>query len=173
VIGLTDYRRQLVLYALRATRAIDAASARTSSELADVMIGLAQAEGHSEACWRGIAPAHAAGHLRQLEVEGIVQRGPSRANSRAGRQDPSWFVVDPSAATAMPTPPSADDPPADFDLTPPDPPPATPYDDMTREQLAELLAVQDEVLAEVGEFMTRMREVSKRGRERLAKADLL
>ncbi len=152
---MTDYRRALVLYVLSRLQR-DA----TSHEVAEAMIGAAQAEGHPEACWRGITPASAAAHLRQFECDHAISRGEGRPNRRNGKPDPTWRANAGTAPT-MPPPPEGDDvdvpvaaragEPQPLELTPlelppPEPVEASPYDDMTRDELIATCIAQDEVL---------------------------
>jgi hypothetical protein len=162
----TTYRRQLAAYALsRSTAPV------TAAELADVMIELAQAEGHPKAAWRSLNAMAVVHMMRAAEKDGAVERAEPRRNSANARSEPTFMWV--GGTVQMPVAPEEETAgPPPLTLTPPDPVEETPFDAMSREQLLAVAKAQNEMLEFVADFTTSMREVRIRISRQLAQAGL-
>ena len=153
-----DYYRELALCALHRSQ-----GPCTTDEVVELMGVTAQAEGHPRALWGGINPGSVSGYLRSLEKLGaVVREEQSRRDVRHGRDTPVWTVNGPRDQE-YPTPYPVDRPGIPTALPAE---PASQYQGHDRKQLLALLDHSDEVMGAVARFMSDLREVNRRHRQR-------
>ncbi|MDR1076383.1 MAG: hypothetical protein LBL59_08850 [Xanthomonadaceae bacterium] len=146
---LRTYHRELALHCL------GQGEAQTVADVHDSMIAAAESLRHPRACAE-ISVAGVAGILRELANRGLVQRGPMKWNSRNGRDEVTWW---PTELANMP----AEVPAAPGTIVPTSQTgSADPFSHMSREQLAAVLLMGDELGELVADFVRRVDEIKAR-----------
>lgn len=159
-----EYRRQLTEAALA-----HLGTAATASDVADAMVGLAEAEGAGHTV-RNVTAQSVAHTLRAMERDGSAIVAGLRRNTRSGRDEPTWLATTGTNHLVPEAPADVEVPPPPLKLTPPTPREETPYDDMTREQLVLLLTTQDEMVLVAAEALKAITDVSAKMREARTRA---
>lgn len=158
-----DYYRELVLCTLHRAH-----TPCTTDELVELMGITVQSESHPRALWNGINPGSVAGYLRSLEKAGaVVKEDHCRRDSRHGRDTPVWTIKDDrDPKYPVPNPYALSDPIPVERAPAAAPEPESQYQNHDRKQLLALLDHSDEVMGAVARFMTDLRDINRRHRQR-------
>ena len=169
---LRAYLLELALYCLH-TQPV----AMTAGDLTEAMGDASMGFGHPPEYFKTLTTPTVAGLLRTLKGQALVrQKGVTRANTRNGRQEPTFEIagdinenyppptVKPAKASAGSSPsamplesqPAADDP----------------YAGLTPEQLRALLRVGDELALAANDFQTRVSAIRSKAHLELARLGL-
>jgi hypothetical protein len=163
------YRQQLALFCLATN-----GEPCTSADLLEAMGTAAQGAGHAREAWIDFSPARIARDLQLLEQRNLVVRSEPRFNTRRSRDEPTWQVVKPSDAFALPAAPTAPTTAGHVVQVQSRPiagePAPSPYADLPVENMLLLLDVHEEMAGIVSRFMREMGEFQRDAKRRLLAA---
>lgn len=133
-----------------------------SGSVLDAAAGLAESEGWAPAQVSRLTRKSVSKRLQNMVANGVLVQQGKAFDGPSGRMTPKYAPKDGyDAKASIPEPPSG----LHHDR-------ATAYDGMTKLQLHELLAVQDDMLECMGRFMSDLRTTTSKARQRLLASGL-